>query len=146
MSIKKIKEGVSGVVESFDSRVKDSLSFLKDVKEAGKEKVSATINDILGLAPLIEETGFSMRNLNFDAGIPPGITLEFTKEKEVSEEDIDKLLNENKNKDALNLIVRALQKADNLQKGMDLEHYKFERLTMKFGFPPDVSLKFTRKE
>ena len=146
MSIEKIKSGITDVVETIDSRVQDSLSFMKDMKDASWEKVSSTINEILGLAPLIEATGFNMRDLSVDATIPPGITLSFIKEKDVSEEDIDKLLNENKNKDILNLIVRALQKADSIQKGMNLSHYKFGGLTMKIGFPPDVSLKFARFE
>jgi len=42
------------------------------------------------------------------------------------------------------LIVRALLKADALQKGMNLSHYKFNGLSMKIGLPPDISLKFTR--
>jgi len=44
----------------------------------------------------------------------------------------------------LKLIVRALLKADLLQKGMKLSHYKFNGLNMKIGLPPDISLKFTR--
>ena len=144
MGIEKIKSGISDVVESIDSGVQDSISFMKDMKEASWEKVSSSINEILGLAPLIEATGFNMKDLSVDATIPPGIVFSFIKEKEVSSEDIDKLLNENKNKDILNLIVRALQKADSIQKSMNLSHYKFNGLTMKFGFPPDISLKFSR--
>jgi len=44
----------------------------------------------------------------------------------------------------LKLIVRALLKADALQKGMNMSHYKFSGLVMKIGLPPDVSLKFVR--
>jgi hypothetical protein len=44
----------------------------------------------------------------------------------------------------LKLIVRALLKADAMQKGMNMSHYKFSGLSMKIGLPPDISLKFTR--
>jgi hypothetical protein len=58
---------------------------------------------------------------------------------------IDKLLDENRDKEMLTLIVRALQKADALQKGMSLSDYKFRGLNMKIGLPPAVTLKFSRE-
>src|SRR5262245_14102519 len=144
--IEKIKSTMSGVVETVDSKLKDSLSFLNDIKEAGWEKVNTLVNDILGLAPLIEVTGFSMRDVSVDASIPPSITLGFVKQKEVDPAAIEKLLEENKDKEILRLIVKGLLKADSLQKGMKLSHYLFRGLTMKIGLPPDISLKFSRAE
>jgi hypothetical protein len=102
------------------------------------------MNDILGLAPLIEVTGFNMKEVSIDASIPPSITISFTKQKDVDAETINKLLEDNHDKEILKLIVRGLQKADSLQKGMDLAHYKFTGLNMKIGLPPDISLKFSR--
>ena len=72
------------------------------------------------------------------------MSISFVKEKDVDTETINQLLEENKDKEMLKLIVRALLKADLLQKGMKLSHYKFNGLNMKIGLPPDISLKFTR--
>jgi hypothetical protein len=68
------------------------------------------------LAPLIEVTGFNMKDVSVDVGIPPGMTISFVKEKDVDAETINQLLEENKDKEMLKLIVRALLKADALQK------------------------------
>ena len=144
--IEKIKSGISGAVDTIDSKLKDSLSFLSDLKDAGWEKVTTLINDILGLAPLIEKTGYSMRDISVDAAIPPGLTILFTKEKEVDPAIIEKLLEENSEKQLLTMIVSGLQKADSLQKSMNLSHYKFQGLGMKVGLPPVISLKFSREE
>ncbi len=144
--IKKIKSGVSDAVDTLDSKLKDTLSYLSDLKDTSWEKVTALINDILGLAPLIEVTGYSMKDLNVNAGIPPSTTLSFIKEKEVDAATIQKLLEENKDKDILTLIVKGLQKADSLQQGMNLSHYKFIGLGMKIGLPPNINLMFTRDE
>ena len=141
-----IEKIISGVVDIVDSKLKDSLSFLSDLKEAGWEKVTTLINDILGLAPLIEKTGYSMRDISVDATIPPGIMILFTKEKEVDPVIVEKLLEENSEKQLLTMIVNGLQKADSLQKSMNLSHYKFLGLGMKVGLPPVISLKFTREE
>lgn len=144
--IEKIKSGISGAVDTIDSKLKDSLSFLSDMKDAGWEKVTTLINDILGLAPLIEKTGYSMRDISVDATIPPGLTILFTKEKEVDPAIVERLLEENSEKQLLAMIVNGLQKADSLQKSMNLSRYKFYGLGMKVGLPPVISLKFSREE
>ena len=146
MQIELVKSGIANAVSSVTGTIKNPLSFLSDLKEAGWEKVNTLVNDILGLAPLIDVTGFSMTDVSVDATIPPSITLSFSKERDVDPETIEKLLEENKDKDILTLIVKGLQKADLLQKGMNLSHYKFRGLGMKIGLPPDISLKFTREE
>lgn len=146
MSEEDIKSGGLGAaVASVTGKLKDSVSFLSDIKDAGSEKVSTFVNDILGLAPLIEVAGFNIKEFLVEAGIPPGISLSFSKEKDVDDATIDKLLEENKDKEMLSLIVRALQKADALQKGMKLSDYKFRGLNMKIGLPPAVILRFSRE-
>src|SRR6476646_5288449 len=127
MTTADLKSSVGDVFNFASDKLQASLSFLKDAKDAGTEKITGFVNDILGLAPLIEVTGFNMKDVSVEAGIPPGMSISFVKEKEM-----------------LKLIVRALLKADALQKGMDLSHYKFSGLSMKIGLPPDISLKFVR--
>ena len=144
MPIDKLKSGISEAVFSASETMKNSLSFLSDLKDAGWEKVNAFINDILGLAPLIEVTGFSIKEVISDATIPPSIIIQFIKEKEAHAQAIEDMLEQNKDKEMLTLIVRALQKADSLQNAMKLSHYKFSGLNMKIGLPPDISLRFTR--
>ena len=144
MTAKHIKEHVAKAMDFATEKLMDSLSFLKDIKESSIEKIGHLVNDILGLAPLIEVSGFNMRDINVEVGIPPGIVIAFVKEKDVDAETINKLLEENKDKEMLKLIVRALQKADTMQREMNLSHYKFQGLSMKIGVPPDLSLKFSR--
>ena len=146
MDIEIIKASISNAVDTLDIKLKDSLSFLKDMKEMAADKLNTLVSDILGLAPLIEVTGFNMKEVSVDAGFPTGITLAFVKERDIDSETIDKMLAEHKDQQILSLIVRGLQKADNMQKGMNLAHYKFRGLSMKIGLPPDISLKFTRLE
>ena len=64
MAIADLKSNVADVMNSASDKLINSLSFLKDVKEAGAEKISGLVNDILGLAPLIEATGFNMSRHN----------------------------------------------------------------------------------
>jgi hypothetical protein len=145
MDLKEVKVSLSGVVNSMNDTLKDSISQLKELKEAGTDKISELVNNILELAPLIEVTGFNMKDISVDIGIPPGISIAFSKEKDIDSAAIDQLLEENEDKEMLRIIVKSLQKADSAQKAMKLGDYKFRGLNMKLGFPPDMSLKFSRK-
>lgn len=146
MVIDEIKSNVSLAVSSVSGKLKDSLSFLSDIKDAGWDKVNILVNDVLGLAPLIEVTGFNMKEISVEAGIPPGILLSFLKEKDADAGTIDKMLEEHKDKEMLALIVRALQKADALQKAMKLSDYKFAGMNMKLGLPPVAILRLIRPD
>jgi hypothetical protein len=55
------------------------------------------------------------------------------------------LLEDHKDKEMLRVIVKGLQKADEVQKAMNLGDYTFRGLSMTLGLPPDMSLKFSRK-
>jgi hypothetical protein len=87
-----------------------------------------------------------MKEVGVHVAVPPGITISLIKEKDVDTETINQLLEDNKGKELLKLIIRALQKADSIQKGMNLSHYVFRGLHMKIGLPPDMSLKFVWAE
>jgi len=80
MTLEEVKSGIADKITIVSDKLKGSLSFLKDMKEASTEKISALVNDILGLAPVIEMTGFSMKDISMDIGIPLGVNLAFTKE------------------------------------------------------------------
>ena len=146
MVLEKIKSGLTSVASSIESTLDESLSFLSDIKEAGSEKIDAFVNKIQDLAPLIDQMGFNMNELEVGIGIPPEINLAFEKEKDVDAETIEKLLKANEDKPLLSLIIHTLQKADALVKGMNLSNYKLGQLSMKIGVPPDVSIKLLRIE
>jgi hypothetical protein len=146
MSIEKIKSVASSAAAAVDSKLKDSISFLSDLKEAGWEKIKYSVNDILGLAPLIEVTGFSMKDVSVDASIPPSITLAFVKEKDVDPATIEKLIGRKQRQRNFDSHRERITKSRFITKGMKLSHYNFRGLSMKIGLPPDISLKFTKME
>ena len=106
-----MQTGLTDTIISIGDKMKGSLSFLKHMKDASVEKIVALVNDILGLGPLIEMTGFNMKDVSMDIVIPPGISLSFTKERDVDPQQIEQIVEENKDKEMFGLIVRALQKS-----------------------------------
>ena len=146
MVLEKIKSGITAVATSIESTLDDSLTFLSDIKEAGSEKINVFVNKIEDLAPLLDQMGFNMNELEVGIGIPPEINLAFTKEKDVEAETIETLLKENEDKPLLSMIIHSLQKSDTLVKAMNLSNYKLGQLIMKIGLPPDVTIKLLRIE
>ena len=146
MVLEKIKSGLTTVASSIEGTLDESLNFLSGLKEAGSEKINAFVNRIEDLAPLLDQMGFNMNELDVGIGIPPEINLAFTKEKDVDAETIELLLKENVDKPLLSMIIHSLQNADALVKAMNLSNYKLGQLSMKIGVPPDMSIKLLRIE
>lgn len=144
MVLEKIKSGLTSVASSIENTLDESLTILSDIKEAGSDKINAFVNKVEDLAPLLDQMGFNMNELDVGIGIPPAINLAFTKEKDVDAETIEKLLKENEDKPLLSIIIHSLQNADGLVKAMNLSNYKLGQLSMKIGLPPDVSIKLLR--
>jgi hypothetical protein len=146
MVLEKIKSGITAVASSIENTLDESLTLLSDIKEAGSEKINVFVNKIEDLAPLLDQMGFNMNELEVGIGIPPEINLAFTKEKDVDAETIETLLKENEDKPLLSMIIHSLQKSDTLVKAMNLSNYKLGQLIMKIGLPPDVTIKLLRIE
>ena len=60
MTTTDLKSSVGDVLNFASDKLQASLSFLKDAKDAGAEKVSGFVNDILGLTPLCQEVPESL--------------------------------------------------------------------------------------
>ena len=80
--------------------------------------------------------------MNVEVSIPPGVTLSFHKTKEISKEKIKKILEKNKDKEMLKMIVNTLVSADELHKKIKPGKLKYAGLTLELGLPPKVVIKF----
>lgn len=135
MAIKNITESIKGKV----SDAKESLGGLKD---SAKQKLLDTVNNLNSILPLIAETGYILKEMYVEISIPPGVTLAFHKVKEISKEKIEQILEENKDKEMLKMIVNTLVSADALHNKISLGKMKYTGLNLELGLPPKVVIKF----
>lgn len=119
--------------------------FLSDIKDESKEKVLTYVNGLGEILPIIAETGYRLESIDMEVSIPPGIHLQFQKIQDVSKEKIDAILEANKDKDMLKLIVNALVAADEFHKKVKLGNYVFTDVAIDLSLPPKVHIKFVRK-
>lgn len=120
----------------------ETLQHFYDVKDLTKEKAAGLTNDVIALAPIIEQTGYRTKELNISVSIPPRITIHFEKFAEVSPERIEDILLEHQDKKLLKVIVQTLLAADSFQQKLTMGSFAFNEINISLSVPPEVQVKF----
>jgi hypothetical protein len=132
--------------ESLKEKVAGAADILTDLKESGKEKLLDYVNKLSEVLPVVAEAGYRLEEFEIDISIPPGVNLQFKKVQDVPRETIDRLLEQHKDQDILRNIVNALVAADEFHNKVTIGGYLFTTITVNLSIPPQVHLKFVRKE
>ena len=124
----------------------DMVSLLREkvnqVKDAGFEKLKAGIDELSSGMPLIEQSGFEVKDVTIGLGIPPEVVITFKKHHAVSSADIERLIEANADKKILGPILQALLTANNIQSKITMGKFTFSGVAIKVGIPPEVSLRY----
>jgi hypothetical protein len=133
------------LTESLKEKVAGASEFLSDLKDESKEKLLNYVNSLGEILPIIAETGYRLEAFDIEVSIPPGINLQFKKVLDVPKEKIESILEENKDKELLKLIVNSLVAADEFHKKVKVGSYVFTDISVDLSIPPKVHIKFVRK-
>lgn len=128
-----LKEKVAGATE-----------FLSDLKDESKEKMLKYINGLGGILPIVAQTGYRLETFDIAISIPPAINLQFKKILDVPKEKIESILEQNKEKELLKLIVNSLVTADEFHQKVKLGNYLFTDIAIDLSIPPTVHIKYVR--
>ncbi len=74
--------------------------------------------------------------------LPPTISISLDQVENISDEEEEKLLEENKDKTFVYAILVALFKANAIQKSINSVQYKFNGLSIGLGLTPSMEMKF----
>lgn len=124
----------------------ETLQHFYDVKDLTKEKAAALTNDVIALAPVIEQTGYRIKEINIGVSVPPRIIIHFEKFAEISQEQIDAILQENQDKRLLKVIVQTLKAADSFQQKLTTGSFTFNEINISLSVPPEVQIKFMNSQ
>jgi hypothetical protein len=139
MDITKLKQNIK-------DKVSDASGYLTDLKEEGKDKIINYFNGLSEIIPIIAETGYRLKGIDMEVTIPPGINMHFEKFKNISKEKIDQILEQNKEKELLRAIVKALVSADEFHKKLKMGSLRLTDISVNLGLPPKVTIKFAKKK
>ncbi len=113
-----------------------------DIKESGTDLMNDKIEEITGSLQIVNRSGFSLKDINVSLGIPPEIGGTFVFNREVPDEEWEKLFAETEDKQTLNALLRSLFKAQDMAEKMKLGNFKLDSVSIVLGIPPGIGLKF----
>ena len=126
--------------ESADlTKLKDGAKSLKGSVNDKLKEVMDEINDIM---PIIKEVGYSVNEVEVELGVLPKIIPHFRKIEDMSEEEMNIVIEKYKDRKLTYLIVSSLAKAASMQKSIQLSSLKFTEVEIEAGAVPSVKLKF----
>jgi len=144
--LKKTTKKVSDSTDQVLTQLKNGLSKIGDFGTTTKNKFVNYVKDIFDVLPLIEKAGFRTNRLIVGISIPPSVEIHVSRFKEVSDEEIEKLYIEYKNKKMFKLILKALLMSNDFQGKLSSESLVFSETCIEISIPPKVSIKYLNKD
>jgi hypothetical protein len=152
------------MADNIFSKVKDSASALKDkvsdfkenlwgdeqkqiineFKDSGTDKIKEVLENIGGSSAIFLQAGYELNNVSINLGLPPDIVTTFHFIKDISEEEQNKLLEETKKSNLINLIINCLLKASNYFDKIKVGDYKMSSVSITLGLLPGININFTK--
>lgn len=144
-----VKVGYDHMKENFEEGSENMLNSLKkltDISTLSKDKLFEFTNKIIGLSPMLESIGFSMNSISVGVTLPPKISISLSKMEDVKEEQIKKILAENKDNEILSSVINTLLSISYFQSKLSLANYELAGIDIDISIPPGVNLKLKKKE
>lgn len=139
----KVSDAKNSVLDSFSL---ESLSEkFTGMTDAAKEKATTFTNELISLAPILEEMGFKTTGISITMGLPPDVTFHFIKGDDVSPERRRELLELHKDKAMLGTITKMLVTTDEYQDKLKLGSFHFSTIDLCIGLTPGVTIQLTPK-
>lgn len=135
-----LSDNITGMTQQMSSLLKTEV--IDNLTEYSLEKVNNAWSQIEASTEVFARTGYSITAININVAIPPSISLSLDQTDNISDEEEEKLLEENKDKTIIYPILIALFKANAIQKSINSVQYKFTGLTIGLGLSPSIDMKF----
>ena len=140
--LNKINDSVKQQLDKAKDLMESATDKMTDLKDAGWDKIKAGMDELYNGLPLIEEAGFKVNDITIDIGIPPDVAISLTKTNQVNAATIENMIELNKDKKILSMVLGTLLNANKMQEKITMNKFTFAGLAIKVGIPPKVSLRY----
>ncbi len=141
------KEAMGKIADSVNDFIQmDKGEVINEFKNATKEKANSILEEITDLSEHMTKSGFELIEINTSLGLPPTFSLTYHFLNEVSDEDRENILEENKDKKITTVILKTLFKSTAFSQSLKLKSFKLNEVSIQLGLLPDVGLKFKKGE
>jgi hypothetical protein len=114
-----------------------------ELKEAGLAALSVALDDFNAALPAAHEAGYNLQTLNVGLGLPPQVTATFAASKDVSAENVERVLATHADRKFTVVLIKSLYQASQIQNKLRIGALKPATLSVALGLPPSVSINFT---
>jgi hypothetical protein len=136
--LRRMKDRAKGVQTSVAEK-------LAETSEAAQDKLREKLNELNEMLPVIRELGYTVEGIDVGVGLLPEVGINvsgLTHTMDVA--TYERVLEEQKDKKMLGLILRTLQTTSAWQQKIHFMDMSCDRATITVGIPPKVTLKFEK--
>ncbi len=137
-AFEKISDGVTDFIQM------DKTEVINEFKNATKEKANAILEEVTNLGEHMSKSGFELIEINTSLGLPPTFSLTYHFLNDVSDEDRKNILEENKGKKIITIILKTLFRSSAYALSLKLGTFKLNEVSIQLGLLPEVGLKFKK--
>ena len=145
----KVTESASTLKDKF-SNMKEDLwgdeqkQIIQEFKDSGTAKIKEVLENIGGSSAIFLQSGYELKEVNINLGIPPVIVTIFHFLKDIPEEEQKKVLEETQKSTLIHLIITCLLKASNYFDKIKVGDYKMSSVSISLGLTPGININFTK--
>lgn len=138
------------MAETFLNKIKEKATSITDyaseLRDSGFDIVNSKLEEINNSVSTISKSGFTLKGIDTRLGIPPEIIGIFALERDISDEDWEKLISETEDNQTVNLILKSLNRAEQIAGKMKLGAFQLDSVSILFSIPPGIGMKFKPKK
>lgn len=139
-----MKSSAETMSSELEKKAADGLEYTKqtlgEYSEFKTEKAKEVVSVFNDNIKVIEEAGFSVDDLYVSLSLVPVVTAKFKQVKQLSDNELSKLLEKYQDKPLLIYILRTLHKAY----GMSFSNYQVADVSVRASIPPSTTIHLRR--
>lgn len=132
-------KNVAGAVTELASNTTAKVS---EMAAASADQLSGSLEEIANGSDEIRAVGYELEKVAVEVGIIPKISLAVAKLCNVDNQDTAKVIERNKDKKSLAALLRALSKADDMMRNLQLRGRQINSVEIDLSVPPVVRFVF----
>ena len=115
------------------------------IAELGAEKAQEILNEISVALTGLQSAGYQIGDVDVELGLPPAVNIELKMTGGVSEEKLNSIVRENKDRKIVSTVLLAVIEANRLRSGISLDTLSLQGMKIRWDKLPTITLQWKEK-
>ena len=140
------KDQFKSIFGPYFNKIKDGFTKLNNTSNEDENKTVKFFERIIEGLPAFERIGYRTTSFQVEISIPPALELHFNRFKIATDEEINLLREELKDRKMSLMILNALVKSAHLQESMSTPSFVFSDIEIEVTIPPSIGLRYVNRK